>query len=354
MAAAIANQIAAELIVVSRNQLVDGSVAQAAIDANLSEIQAQITLTGEEIRALVAKGDERTAAETARLDDLRARLVSLWSSYAAMLTFASGASANGLSLIAPAVAAAGPSSPRVLINVVLAALAGLVVAIAVAVVLEHLDHLVKDADEVERLTGWPTLGTIGRMPGPAADRYRLVPITYPRSGAAEAFRTLRTNVEFATIDAPPKTLLVTSLGSREGKSTTAANLALVFAQAGKRTILVDADLRKPSLHELFALENKAGLMDLLRGTPGIDGRALHPTEIDRLQVVPSGQLPPNPADILGSDQMKRTIAWLSERADLVIFDSPPARRRGRPARPGGRPSTQRSSWSSRTGRRRTP
>lgn len=324
VAAAIANEIAAELIAASRSQLIEGSAAQAAIESNLKEIQAQIELIGADIRTLEAKGDDRTNSETARLDDLRARLVTLWSSYASMVTFAAGASANGLSLIAPAVAAEEPSSPRVLITVVLAALAGLVVAIAVAVVLEHLDDSVKNANEVEQLTGWPTLATIGRMPGPAADRYRLVAVTYPRSGAAEAFRTLRTNVEFATIDAPPKTLLVTSSGPREGKSTIAANLAMVFAQAGKRTILVDADLRKPSLHDLFALENNSGLTDLLRGTPGIDGRALHPTEIDRLWVVPSGQLPPNPADVLGSDQMKRAIAWLSERADLVIFDSPPA------------------------------
>jgi non-specific protein-tyrosine kinase len=324
VAAAIANEIAAELIATSRNQLVDGSAAQVAIDGNLKEIQAQIELTGADIRLLVAKGDARSDIESARLDDLRARLVSLWSSYSAMVTFASDTSANGLRLIAPAVPADDPSSPRVLITVVLAALAGFVVAIAVAVFLEQLDVSVKDADEVERLTGWPTLSTFGRLPGPAPDRYRLVAITYPRSGAAEAFRTLRTNVEFVTIDAPPKTVLVTSSGPREGKSTIAANLAMVFAQAGKRTILVDGDLRKPSIHDLFAIQNSSGLTDLVRGTPGIEGRVLHPTEVEGLSVVPSGPLPPNPVDILGSDQMKVAIAWLSERADLVVFDSPPA------------------------------
>lgn len=151
---------------------------------------------------------------------------------------------------------------------------------------------------------------------------QLVTIANPRSPAAEAYRTLRSNVQFSSLDKPPKTLLITSASPEEGKSTTLANLAVTFAQAGQKVIIVDADLRRPSLHELFSLPNEKGLTTYLLDEPD----ALPPlqtTAIERLLVLTSGPLPHNPSELLGSTRMEKVVAALSEMADLVLYDCPP-------------------------------
>lgn len=143
----------------------------------------------------------------------------------------------------------------------------------------------------------------------------------PRSPVAEAFRTLRTNLQFAALDGPLKSILLTSAGPGEGKSTVAANLAIAVAQAGKRVILVDADLRRPRLHSLFSLPNGIGLTNLLIRNAGME--ALQETNIQGLRIITSGPLPPNPSELLGSDSMTSVIKMLGEDADLVIYDTPP-------------------------------
>jgi capsular exopolysaccharide synthesis family protein len=131
------------------------------------------------------------------------------------------------------------------------------------------------------------------------------------------------NIEFATVDQPLKTLLVTSSIPEEGKTTTAANLAVVFAQASHRTILLDANFRKPGVHRIFDLPNNQGLSDLLRSdATGIDATA-HATEQENLRVITTGSLPPNPAELLGSQRMRIILDRLTKGADLVIVDSPP-------------------------------
>ena len=132
--------------------------------------------------------------------------------------------------------------------------------------LEHLDDTVKSPDDVEEAAGLPTLGTITKMKGAQAEERDLPPrdAPVPAIALAEAYRSLRTNIEFAAVDGPVRTLLVTSAIPGEGKTTIAANLAVVFAQAGRRTILLDADFRKPGVHTIFDLPNDQGLSDLLR------------------------------------------------------------------------------------------
>jgi capsular exopolysaccharide synthesis family protein len=144
----------------------------------------------------------------------------------------------------------------------------------------------------------------------------------PRAPASEAYRTLRTNIQFASLDQPYRSIVVTSASRGEGKTTTAANFAVVCAQAGSRVCLVDADLRRPMLHRLFGLENGQGLTDaVLEGVPF--ARVARPTRVPHLSVIPSGALPPNPAELVGSRRMRELLTGAAADFDLVLLDSPP-------------------------------
>lgn len=144
----------------------------------------------------------------------------------------------------------------------------------------------------------------------------------PKAPATEAYRTLRTNIQYAAVDSPIRSLLITSPGPAEGKSLTAANLAVVMAQGGKKTLLVDCDLRRPMQHRLFDVRNGSGLTSLL--VHGGDPDSLtNKTIVPRLGLITSGLLPPNPAELLGSQAMKPLLQELKDRYEIVIFDGPP-------------------------------
>lgn len=150
----------------------------------------------------------------------------------------------------------------------------------------------------------------------------LIALRDPRSPAAEAYRTLRTNIQFSSLDRPLHSLLVTSTAPDEGKSTTLANLAVTMAQAEQRVILVDCDLRRPSLHTLFGLSNDVGLTSALLDQADAP-LPLLATAVPGLSLLPSGPLPPRPADLLGSRRMEEMITRLRAEADMVLFDTPP-------------------------------
>jgi non-specific protein-tyrosine kinase len=323
-AAAIANALAEQLIAASPAIQGRQAEVQASIDADLQATRDQIKATQGTVETLSGLAD-RTAAQDADLAALEGRLVSLRSTYAALLSFSSGNASSLLTVIEPAVAPLEPVSPRPLLNMLLAAILGLMIAAGAAAVSEYLDQSIKDSDEVREVAGLSTLGTIVRMKGDRArsEIYRLATLLYPRSGVAEAYRTLRTNVEFASVDAPIRTLLVTSSIPGEGKTTTAANLAVVFAQAGRRVLLVDADLRKPGVHLIFDLPNTHGLTTLLRNEHVDLGAIAQATEQENLRVLTTGPLPPNPAELMGSQRMRTVLDRLKTGEDLIIFDSPP-------------------------------
>ena len=151
----------------------------------------------------------------------------------------------------------------------------------------------------------------------------LVTISNPRSPVSEAYRTLRTNLQFVSLDKPLQTLLVTSPGSEEGKSTTVSNLAVTIAQGEKRVILVDCDLRRPSLHKLFALQHDKGLTTMMVDDKALADPPLQETGVPGLWLLASGPLPPSPSDLLGSRRMDRVLETLRERADIVLLDAPP-------------------------------
>ncbi|MGX7419732.1 CpsD/CapB family tyrosine-protein kinase [Carnobacterium gallinarum] len=150
----------------------------------------------------------------------------------------------------------------------------------------------------------------------------LVTITKPNSVIAEQFRTIRTNIQFSMVDKDLKSLVFTSSGPGEGKSTTSANVAVVFATQGKRVLLIDADMRKPTVHKTFELTNHQGLTTLLTEKEVILGNIIHETDTENLFILTSGPIPPNPSELLDSKKMNKIIKTLEESFDLIIFDMP--------------------------------
>jgi succinoglycan biosynthesis transport protein ExoP len=323
-AAAIANAFAGQLIEAS--PAIEGRQTdlQESIDADLKATEAQIASIQARMETLTGLS-ERTPEQDAELATLEGRLVSLRSTYATLLTFSSGSASNLLSIIEPAAPPDVPISPRPLFNAIVAAVLGLFIAIGIAWVAHRLSDTIDDADDVQDAAGLSTLGAIARMRRDAgrSEIYQLAALLYPRSGVAEAYRTLRTNIEFASVDAPVRSLLVTSSIPGEGKTVIAANLAVVFAQAGRSVLLVDADLRRPGAHLMFDLPNANGLTTLLRSDDVSPDAIAQATEQDNLRVLSTGPLPPNPAELLASQRMRAVLERLGAAADLLIFDSPP-------------------------------
>jgi len=151
----------------------------------------------------------------------------------------------------------------------------------------------------------------------------LVTISSPRSPVSEAYRTLRTNLQFVSLDKPLKTLLITSSAAEEGKSTVLANLAVAIAQGEKQVIAVDCDLRRPNLHRLFGLSREPGLTTMMVDEDALDNPPLQSTVVPGLHVLASGPLPPSPADLLGSRRMDKVLECLCQRAEVVLLDAPP-------------------------------
>jgi capsular exopolysaccharide synthesis family protein len=239
-------------------------------------------------------------------------------------------SINSVTLADPARVPERPISPRTMLNTALGAFLAFLVVAGIVALAEYLDDTVKNADDVDRFVGVPSLGSIpsftprqGRIPGRRTTMPRLITQVGGQSPIAEAYRMVRTNLEFARNHRSGKTLLITSALPGEGKTTTAANLAIMLAESGRRVILVDADLRKRRLHQLFGIANTTGLSTLfVLEEPNLKG-LLRPTQHGNLRMLPAGPAPPNPAELLASARMGDILRMLAEEADVVVFDSPP-------------------------------
>ncbi|MDQ0212051.1 polysaccharide biosynthesis tyrosine autokinase [Arthrobacter bambusae] len=231
-----------------------------------------------------------------------------------------GTSPVGLSIITPAQAPATPSSPNTKLNLIVGLMAGLALGLGAAVLRTTQDRRIRGESDLHRVTDAPVLGGIAFDPD--AVRKPLLTQAAPQSPRAESFRQLRTNLQFANVSGNAKTVLVTSSLPGEGKSTTATNLAIALAQAGQTVCLVDADLRRPMVNDYLGLERNAGLTTALLGTADV-GELLQPWGDDRLYVLTSGQIPPNPSELLGSEGMRRLIERLEQAFDTVVIDAPP-------------------------------
>jgi polysaccharide biosynthesis transport protein len=325
----IANALAASLIKKSPTpgQQAKQQSAAFVIDQQ-AKLQAQIKTAETEVADLDAKiGLETSARAIADLQNrkqTRQTQIESWrQQYAGMDATVNGDTVNSLAVIEPA-APGAQVGPNVKMNVLLAALIGFGLALGAVLLLEYMDDTVKTAEQAEKKLGLSGLATVDLMSDLQQRKDGLVTILTPRSPTAEAFRTLRTNLQFSLLHQPHDALLVTSANPGEGKSTVAANLAVVTAQSGRRVILVDADLRRPSLHRFFGLTNSLGMTSLLLD-PGLtlDDAVQEIEQVPGLGVLTSGPLPPNPAEVLGSPRMADLLERLRERADLAVIDSPP-------------------------------
>jgi capsular exopolysaccharide synthesis family protein len=268
------------------------------------------------VEITVADTDPRQAAEIAN---------AVAASFENAVTGLVAESAEGgtpvkITLLKQALIPFSPSSPNVPLNIALGLLVGLALGIGAAVLREVLDTRIRNEHDVKNITDAPIIGGVAYDPG--TPRNPLVLKDDPRSPRSESFRTLRTNLQFLNIEQAARSFVVTSSIPGEGKSTSAANLAIAVALAGKNVIIVDADLRKPKLAEYLGLESGAGLTDVLVG------RAQPNDVIQRwgdtnLYVLPAGKVPPNPSELLGSQAMVTLIRGLENSFDTVLFDAPP-------------------------------
>jgi polysaccharide biosynthesis transport protein len=231
---------------------------------------------------------------------------------------------GALRVTQPALLPAQPIRPRVLLSTAVGGLVGSMLMGSVIALLGYLFNTVKTPDELEQAASLPTFGMVMRLNPREVDRNRILSLARPQSPAFEAYRRIRANMEFAGLGRRWSTLLVTSASSGEGKSTTAANLALVLAGAGRRVILVDADLRRPSLHRLFGLTNERGLTNLLLGDAVPLGECLQAGPVERLFVLSAGPVPSNPGEILASARMRAVVERLKAQGDVILFDAPGA------------------------------
>ncbi len=225
----------------------------------------------------------------------------------------------GVTLVEPALTPTSPVRPRTKLNIALGVILGLVLGVGLACLLEFLDRSVRTPEELEVAVGAPVVGTIppfraAKQPLPIAEQ--------PHTAAAEAFRKFRTNFAFLGVDRDSICCVVTSPNSGDGKSTVSANLGIALAQAGKRVVVVDADLRKPTLHKVFGLHQRVGTTTVLLDHADVHDALQHPGP-GMPAVLTSGQLPPNPSELLGSRHMEELLAELRTAYEVILVDCAP-------------------------------
>lgn len=226
---------------------------------------------------------------------------------------------NNVSIVDEANPPTAPSSPKLLINLLVAAFLGAGLGVLCAFVLEALDESLASPDDVEAKLGIAVLGAVPQLEKDQTPASALADL---RSPFSEAYYSLRTALQFSTPDGAPRSLLMTSSRPAEGKSTTAFALAQGFARVGKKVLLVDGDLRNPSMHRLMGVDNDVGLSNLLSGSATL-ASAARPTPFQNLMFIPCGPLPPNPAELLGSERIRRFLDSALAEYDHVIIDGPP-------------------------------
>ncbi len=228
-------------------------------------------------------------------------------------------------ILAAAATPSTPVSPKPILNAMVAVVVGVLVGVGLAFLLEYLNESVETKEELERvLKTVPVLGTIPMVDGwKTRDETRLVSKEAPRSSAAEAYRTLRTAIQFVGLNQSMRILQVTSPEAGEGKTTTLANLGVALATAGERVVIVCCDLRRPRVHEFFGLSNAIGFTSVLLGHRPVWSALQSVPGVPRLKVLASGPLPPNPSELLSSDRTANVLAALLAEADIILVDSPP-------------------------------
>ena len=330
-AQAVATELAAQLILESpSSDQGEEQARQAFLSEQLIYLESKIIETQDELilaQDELAEMDraEQIAAAQADINGLQSKLTTLQTIYAALLSSTGTEAVNTLSVVERAAVPAAPVNSNRWTLILMSALFGLVLAVGAAYLLEYLDDTIKTPDEAAELLRLPVIGRLGK-----ANEFGLTPADeVGRAGddtgrtlAVEAFRSLRTNLDFAGVDRPLKTILITSPGPGDGKSSVAANLAVAIARTGKRVILLDADLRRPGVHKFFDLENRNGLSQYFLGEATPE-ECIQLSREKNLWVVTAGSPPPNPTELLTSKRMDVFLQFLEGQVDTLLVDGPP-------------------------------
>ena len=307
------------------------------LQRELDTLSNEIEVTQVAIQAI---NDAPTAEEAVELGRLRNALTQYQNNYANLLQsyenirLTEVQSSDSIAVVEPAQIPTQPIRPRALTNTLLAAIVGAMLALGIIFLIEYLDDRVKTPQDLYSIVDLAVLGSIARIAtqekkGLGKRKARLtaeetlVSSIQPRHPITEAYRGIRTNLQYSSVDTNLTSLLITSATPGEGKTTTAANLAIVLAQSGRSVILVDADMRKPRQHTLFELPQSPGLTDAIVASHTPPTRYVRATNVPNLSLLTSGKVPPNPAELLGSQRMQQLIAQLHEPAEMIIFDAPP-------------------------------
>jgi non-specific protein-tyrosine kinase len=290
------------------------------------EIYTQLVVMGEPMQS-----ENSSATQMARLErtlDLYEQIYFTSLSALENINLTQAQSTPNVVQVEPATVPRAPISPRPMQTSGLYGAVGLLLTGGVAFLVEYLDDTIKTPDEVKDVLGLPVIGLVGDMEdGGIKNKGResnIFVAQHPRSPISEAFRSLRTSLEFYSVDSPLEILIITSSGPEEGKTTVASNLSVILASGNKKVLLLDADLRRPNIHKLFGVSNRVGLSDLLRGKLDYADVIQTFDDIENLSIITSGSLPPNPAELIASKKMNSIIDDLKTQYDMLIIDTPPA------------------------------
>ena len=310
-AALIANTYATAFITYQRSVTINNlTAAETQLRRQITSIAAQVKLVPP---SSVAQVNALLNEEASLKDQL------------AQLQLSGTAATTGIQVVTAATAPSAPTSPKPLTDAILGLLLGLLLGIGLAFAVEHLDDTIRVQEEVERLTpGTRVLAVIPMVRSwKSKDQTLVITVTEPNSVAGEAFRSLRTSLRFATLDSHVQTILVTSPGESEGKSSTAANLGVVLATSGERVVVVSGDFRRPRIGKYFNLDERVGLTTVLLGRCSLE-EALQPVPgVDGLSIMATGERMSDPTGVLGSQQFAGLLEKLRQMFDLVLVDSPP-------------------------------
>jgi non-specific protein-tyrosine kinase len=293
------------------------SQSETSLKSQLTDLETQInTYQAQEAAAFLQTDKDRLDAQVTQYRQIYANLLQSYES----VRLSEAQSVSSVVQVEQATPNLSPVKPKVMQNTLLAAVIGFLLAAGIIVAREALDDTIKNPEDISRKFRLPVLGVINHH---IPETESPITMTDPRSPTAEAYRTLRTNVNYASVDKPIRTLMITSSEPGEGKSTTTCNLGVVLAQNGNKVIITDCDLRHPRVHKYFGLSNRQGLSTLFAQSSDLPNGIRQATALENLTVVTTGLLPPNPAELLGSQKMQSIFASMRKVADIILVDTPP-------------------------------
>jgi polysaccharide biosynthesis transport protein len=325
-AQAVANELAHQIILASPTSSErQNQHRMEFINRQLDDLQEEILSTREQLNVkqeelLGLNSAVQIADSQAEITGLQQKLTLLQTNYTNLLMNTHRGATNTISVIEPASLPTWPVGPNKSGIILMVSAIGFVLASSAAHLLEYLDKTIKTPEDVSRVMGLPVIGYIGEMERKRNEWDYVAEA--PRSPIAEAFRSLRTNIEFAGVDKPIRTILITSADAADGKTTVATNLGIIMAQGDKKVVVMDADLRRPQIHQSLNIPIQPGLTEVFRDKVSVFD-AVRSWKDRRVTIMPAGTPPPNPAELLASKKMDQIIHNLHEVVDVVVIDGPP-------------------------------